>query len=89
MASATATQTIAQSTAAASSTPTKTPGSPTCVGDCDGNGSVSVGELVTGVNIALGSQSVDRCRAFDSSGNQRVEISELVAAVNRALGGCA
>jgi len=41
------------------------------------------------VNIALGSQSVDRCRAFDSSGNQRVEISELVAAVNRALNGCA
>ena len=73
----------------ATSTPTDTPGSITCVGDCDGNGSVSVGELVTGVNIALGSQSVDRCRAFDSSGNQRVEISELVAAVNRALNGCA
>lgn len=86
---ATATHTTTPSTAVATSTPTDTPGSITCVGDCDGNGSVSVGELITGVNIALGSQGIERCRAFDSSGNQRVEISELVAAVNRALGGCA
>jgi hypothetical protein len=58
------------------------------VGDCDGSGNVAIGELITGVNIALGSQPIDRCPAFDSSGNHRVEISELVAAVNRALNGC-
>ena len=28
-----------------------------CVGDCDGDGSVAVSELTTGVNIALGSSA--------------------------------
>ena len=30
-----------------------------CVGDCDGDGQVSINELVLGVNIALGSLPVD------------------------------
>lgn len=69
-------------------TPTRTPVMVACVGDCDGNGTVSIGELITGVTIALGSQPLDRCAAFDSSGNGGVEINELIAAVTNALVGC-
>lgn len=89
VATATSGTTATETTTPSTATPTDTPPSSPCAGDCDGSGSVAIGELITGVNIALGSQSIDRCPAFDSSGNHRVEISELVAAVNRALGGCA
>lgn len=55
-----------------------------CVGDCNGSGTVSIGELVTGVAGALGSAAAMSCNAFlDFS------ISELVRAVGNALEGCA
>ena len=59
-----------------------------CVGDCDGNGEVAINELITGVNIALGSASLDTCPSFDANGSGEVEINELIAAVNNALNGC-
>jgi hypothetical protein len=70
-----------------SSTLTPTQPLSTCVGDCDGDGSVSISELVTGVNIALGTQPLSRCPAFDPGGGG-VSISDLVTAVNNALDGC-
>ncbi len=60
-----------------------------CVGDCDDNGSVSINELITGVNIALGSVSADSCSSLDLDENGMVSVSELIAAVNNALRGCA
>jgi hypothetical protein len=62
---------------------------PSCTGDCSGDNRVTVDELLTGVNIALGQLSVDACRIFDSSGDGAVTIDELLEAVNRALDGCA
>ena len=59
-----------------------------CAGDCDGNGSVSINELITGVTIALGQATVSACPVFDADGDGTVSISELVAAVNGALDGC-
>ncbi|MEO8602513.1 MAG: hypothetical protein ABI629_08060 [bacterium] len=59
-----------------------------CVGDCDGNGEVSVSELIASVSILLGSASLDSCSAIDADGNGAVSVDELVAAVNNALGGC-
>lgn len=59
-----------------------------CVGDCDMNGSVSIGELIRGVNIALGLQDLANCPCFDSNMNGSVSIGELIQAVNRALNGC-
>jgi hypothetical protein len=59
-----------------------------CTGDCDGNGSVSIDELVRGVSIALGNASVDDCPTFDSNGDGLVTVAELVEAVNFALDGC-
>ena len=60
----------------------------TCVGDCNGDGSVLVNELVEGVGVALGDSPVSVCRVFDASGDGQVGIDELVAGVANALGGC-
>ena len=59
-----------------------------CVGDCDGDGQVTVDEIITGVNIALGTRPLSDCRVFDRNGSGEVEIDELIAAVGFALGGC-
>jgi len=81
-------------TPAPSETPTPTPtvtSSPlaaTCIGDCGGDGSVTIDELVRSVNIALGNAAVDACLASDRNGNGAVTIDELVAAVGNALNGC-
>jgi hypothetical protein len=59
-----------------------------CVGDCNGNSTVAINELILGVNIALDSAKLATCPAFDANGNDQVEVSELVAAVNNTLGAC-
>lgn len=60
-----------------------------CTGDCNGDGTVTVDELISGVNIALGNRSVDACVVFDTNGDGQVAVSELIRAVNNALAGCA
>ncbi|MDX2168581.1 MAG: hypothetical protein SF182_16025 [Deltaproteobacteria bacterium] len=57
-----------------------------CVGDCNGDGQVTINELITGVNIALGSSPVSACPSFDENGDGEVSINELIKAVNIALG---
>lgn len=52
------------------------PASAVCVGDCNTSGEVTVDELITGVNIVLGSVSPDRCEAFDSSADGVVTVDE-------------
>ena len=59
----------------------------TCIGDCDGNGSVTVGELVTGVDIALGLLSPQACPSFALDG-RGVDIEVLITAIGFALNGC-
>jgi hypothetical protein len=56
--------------------------------DCDGSNSVSINELVLGVNIALARATLAACPPFDQNDSGGVEVNELVAAVNRALQGC-
>jgi hypothetical protein len=68
-------------------TPTETP-KPVCVGDCNDDGSVSVDELIIGVNIVLGSASIDDCPSFDQNKDGVVTVDELIVAVNNALTGC-
>jgi hypothetical protein len=67
---------------------TGTPPTPACVGDCNGDGEVSIGELIIGVNISLGTQPLSMCEAFDADGDGEVGINELIQAVNNALEGC-
>jgi hypothetical protein len=71
-----------------SPTPTPTATATPCAGDCDTAGSVTVDELIIGVNIALGARPASECAALDLDRNELVTVDELVAAVNAALGGC-
>lgn len=59
-----------------------------CVGDCDGNGAVSISDLVSAVNISLGLAPVATCAAIDANGDGMAAINELVLAVNHGLNGC-
>lgn len=60
----------------------------TCPGDCNGDGQVSVNELVRAVAIAVGVSPLGECAVIDTSGNGSAEVGELVAAVGSALNGC-
>lgn len=60
-----------------------------CVGDCGGDGAVTVDEIVTGVNIALGTAPLDQCTGFDGNADQQVTVDEILSGVNNALNGCA
>jgi hypothetical protein len=46
-----------------------------CVGDCDGNNEVEINNLILGVNIALGTQPVTTCPAFDCQHDGTVPIN--------------
>ncbi len=59
-----------------------------CAGDCDGDGRVSIGDLIRGVNIALGVDNLLLCPGIDSDRDTEVAISELISAVRNALTPC-
>jgi CSLREA domain-containing protein len=63
-----------------------TPGS--CQGDCGNDGAVTVNEIITMVNIALGTANVSSCIAGDADGSGDITINEIIAAVNNALTAC-
>lgn len=69
-----------------SPTPTRTPGG--CPGDCNGNGLVTVDEVVLGTNIGLDLLPLASCAAMDTNRDGLVMVSELIAAVLAGLGGC-
>ena len=72
-----------------SPTPTETPPPPPqCLGDCNEDGQVTVDEIVTLVNIALGSTSISMCPNGDFDGGGTVTVDEIVTALNFALDGC-
>ena len=67
-----------------------------CSGDCNGDGVVTIDELIKGINLALPARSdavenclatID-CPAMDTDLDCQVTITDLVAAVSRALEGC-
>lgn len=60
-----------------------------CTGDCNASGDVTVDEIITMVNIALGTGTVSGCPAADGNSDGQVTVDEIVAAVNKALNGCA
>jgi hypothetical protein len=60
----------------------------TCVGDCGGNKSVTVDEVLTMVNIALGTADVATCAAGDPNNDRQVTVDEILTAVNNGLNGC-
>jgi hypothetical protein len=73
-------------TATTTPTPTDTPLS-VCIGSCDGDRSVTVNEIITLVNIALGSAPPSQCPHGIPPGAS-VDIALLIRAVDNALAGC-
>ena len=59
-----------------------------CVGDCSRNHEVSVDEVVTSVNIALGRSEWEACEMIEMVPDQRATIDELIRAVYNLLNGC-
>ena len=59
-----------------------------CVGDCSGDGVVTVGEILTMVDIALGNAGLSSCQAGDQSGDRQITVDEILTAVDHALNGC-
>jgi hypothetical protein len=58
-----------------------------CPGDCNGDGTVGIDELVLGVEAATDG-NVAACPAFDANNDGVATVDELVSAVNAALLGC-
>jgi hypothetical protein len=93
--SATRTRTATPTVGTPTPTTTGTPATPTatgtpgiCVGDCNGDGEVTISEITTVLNIALGNLPLSACPAADGDGSGEVDISDVIAAVNNALNGC-
>ena len=72
-------------------TPTPPPLPSECIGDCSRDSTVTIDELITMVNIALGNASVSACPGVDqwcNEGDLGVTIDCIIVAVNSALEGC-
>lgn len=59
-----------------------------CAGDCDGNRTVTVDEVLRQVQISLGIGLVSECQAGDADGSGSITVDEILTAVNVALDGC-
>ena len=59
-----------------------------CLGDCNGDGEVTVDDVITLVRIALELSPVDACAAGDANGDGNITIEEIVEAVLAVLHGC-
>ena len=65
-----------------------TAGARQCPGDCNGDGVVTIDELISAVNIALDNSTVAGCPNADSDADGSVTIDEIIAAVDNALNRC-
>jgi len=59
-----------------------------CRGDCDNSGDVTIDEILTLVNIALGNRPVADCLPGDANGDHQITVDEILTAVSNALSGC-
>ena len=49
---------------------------------------VTVDEILTMVNIALGNERIEDCPAGDRSQDGMITVDEILTAVSKALNGC-
>lgn len=61
----------------------------TCAGDCNGDSTVTLDELIQAVNVALGLATNGLCPLLDRNHDGIVAIDEVVLAVDSAIEGCA
>jgi hypothetical protein len=79
---------VASQTPTPSPTLTATPPVQSCIGDCNNSGTVTIDELVKGVNIALALQPISTCPSLNVNDQGTVTVDALIRAVNNALKGC-
>ncbi len=70
-------------------TPTVTSTPSKCVGDCHGDGHVTVDEIIVMVNIALDITPIATCEAGNPNHDAAITVDEIIQAVNAALSTCA
>lgn len=58
------------------------------VGDCNGDGQVTVEELLIGTQIAQGGAPASLCPAADANRDGTVTVEEIIAANQNAQHGC-
>ncbi|MBI3786519.1 MAG: hypothetical protein HY270_24280, partial [Deltaproteobacteria bacterium] len=59
-----------------------------CVGDCNGNGEITIDEIIKMVNIALGTAMLDTCSPGDGNGDGDITVDEIISAVSTSLSSC-
>lgn len=59
-----------------------------CVGDCNSNGEVTIGELQIGLNMFFGTAQVSQCPSFDVNTSGDVTIGELQQGLNNFFAPC-
>ena len=59
-----------------------------CAGDCNGDNSVTINEIISCVRIALGNDPLSNCLACDGNNDGMVTIPDLISAVRNLLNGC-
>lgn len=59
-----------------------------CVADCDGDGSVTINEVVTAVRVVLGGTRHDSCRSADADGDGAVTVDEVIIGLGNLANGC-
>jgi hypothetical protein len=59
-----------------------------CLGDCDLSCEVTVTDIVTMVDVALGELPITDCQSGDANGDGIIVVNEIINAVNNALNGC-
>jgi len=59
-----------------------------CTGDCNGDGAVTVDELLVMVNVALDNLPATACANGDHNADAAITIDEILQAVNNALLAC-
>lgn len=69
-------------------TPTVPPTPGECVGDCNGNDEVTLGEVQTAFNIFLGTAAPGACTDADTNNNNEVSLGEVQMSFNGFLGSC-
>jgi hypothetical protein len=61
---------------------------PTCNGDCNGDGRVRSNEVTVMINIINGKAELTSCPAADANGDGRVRSNEVTIAINNINRGC-
>lgn len=59
-----------------------------CIGDCEGDGEVTVDSIIKMVNIVLALAPPADCLAGDANMNGEITIDEIIQAVSNTLNGC-